>query len=140
MKKFTYIIATLCVVAIGTAIFIGCEKENTFSNKVNIDKIQKDNDRVSYNTIDNPDIFYIEDSLGTITYTLPKGDTVIREDPWGVGTIHRFDNDAFNYVSCEGNGTTCGNAKHMSNGIVKYTGLWALSDREPDMYFYTWDN
>ena len=32
MKKFTYIIATLIVVVIGTAIFIGCEKEN---NKVN---------------------------------------------------------------------------------------------------------
>ncbi len=28
MKKFTYIIAALCVVAIGTAIFFGCEKEN----------------------------------------------------------------------------------------------------------------
>ncbi len=34
MKKFTYIIATLCVVAIGTAIFIGCEKEDVAKNEL----------------------------------------------------------------------------------------------------------
>ncbi len=28
MKKFTYIIATLCVVAIGAGMFFSCEKEN----------------------------------------------------------------------------------------------------------------
>ncbi|MBP7103430.1 MAG: hypothetical protein KBA86_09310 [Bacteroidales bacterium] len=41
MKKFTYIIATLCVVAISTAIFIGCEKENSITNKTADNKIQK---------------------------------------------------------------------------------------------------
>ena len=43
MKKFTYIIATLCVVAISTAIFIGCEKEIDKVNDVNNKIIQKDN-------------------------------------------------------------------------------------------------
>jgi len=41
MKKFRYIIAAVLVVAIGTTIFFGCEKENNNSFEKNIIKSQK---------------------------------------------------------------------------------------------------
>jgi len=146
MKKFTYIIAALCVVAIGTAIFVGCEKENenTFSNKVNTDKIQKEINYPSFENIDDPGIYYIEDSIDQIVYTLPDGDTIIREEPWGVGSVEFYSNNKTKKVHCNGTGGTCGNAVYFRNGVAIAHGIWAIyqdpCNEEVWRYYFSFNN
>jgi len=106
------------------------------------EKYQKNNYYPSYNDIDNFHIYYIEDSLATMTCTLPQGDTIIREAPWGVGTVEFYSNGKFKKAHCEKNGTTCGYATYMRGTVVLATGIWAVYEDPCDgsfKYYYTWD-
>ncbi len=112
MKKLTYIIATLCVVAISTAIFIGCEKENEVSTNslLSENKIQKDflvTDTISFDDWDQ---------LPFSLYCIHK---------WGI--IEVLENGSLRYATVNCEIVLCSSQAFLASELLKFDRI-----HEPD--------
>jgi hypothetical protein len=135
MKKFTYIIAALFVVAIGVGIFISCEKESINENTLtsNSNKIQKDGELDQTYTIDDYTLVKGETEANYHWYNPEIPDPVpevcaIDKGPGIREAVFSATEGSFTII-CPDGGTTCGIAKEYndSNKLIK-EGIWAVDD------------
>jgi len=124
MKKVKYIIAAFFVVAIGTIVFLSCDKNLTEEDNITskTQQIQKDGENIFYYNENEPGVYYWASS--GISFTLQN--EIVLEDGHQQGSLFRDpETNKVTALVCINGGTNCGVAKEKnSSGEVIREGLW----------------
>ncbi len=132
MKKFRYIIAAVFIVAIGTVMFLSCEKDTKELNigQNDIEKNQKNwEEEIFYFYPNDPGVYYWANNNG-ITFSLENDILLLDGDRRGL--VMR-DQGQVTSLICHGKGTSCGTAQEIDdNENIVREGLWV---KEGDIYY-----
>ncbi len=123
MKKIRYIIATIFVVAIGTIVFLSCDKNKIEEDSITLEtqQAQKNGEDIFYYYVDDPGVYYWANS--GITFSLDN--EIVLEEGNLKGVVNRDTDNNITYLFCSKGGTNCGVAKEIDDsGSIIREGLW----------------